>query len=415
MKPMVRYSFILGKNPHLSLAEIFSYEVSIGANFTVVDVTSNALIVDSADGIDVDAWQRALGGCIKIGAITSQYLNLDSLMRDLTLPNVQELFAQGEQKVVFGFSLYGDVSKGYRSKLKAAGLDLKRKLRDDGLSARFITADDGALTSVQIEKNKVLDRGADILVINGIRASYFGTTLSIQDFEEYSRKDYGRPQRDARSGMLPPKLAKIMLNMSGIKQDNHLLDPFCGSGTVLQEALLRGVKYITGSDVSSKAVLDTKKNLAWLATQYKEAATVKAELHECDVKHLTEKLKPESIDVIVTEPYLGPPTTKTADTTKILSIVDELESLYLSAFSTFTRIVKSKGIVVIVFPLFILEHGVYTLKILEQLYGMGFHRVNLFPEKISLIAKTGPTARGSIIYHRPEQKVQREIFVFKKM
>ncbi|MFA5134235.1 MAG: RsmD family RNA methyltransferase [Patescibacteria group bacterium] len=411
---MARYGFILGKNPQLSLAEIFSYEAVCGVRLTIVDLTSNALIVDSSGGIDADAWQHALGGCIKIGSVTSQYQDLDALIEGLSLPNIKQLLAQGERKVIFGFSLYGEVSKQYRTKLKSVGLDLKRQIRRSGLPGRFIAAEDGALTSVQIEKNKVLDRGADILVINGIHASYLGTTLTIQDFEEYSRRDYGRPNRDARSGMLPPKLAKIMLNLGGVRSDSRLLDPFCGSGTILQEALLRGVRHITGSDISSKAMLDTKKNLAWLATQYGAAASTRAELYECDVKNLAGKLAPGSIDLIVTEPYLGPPNAKNADAQQMLGIIAELESLYLSAFTSFASILKPRGAAVIVFPLFTLEHGVYTLKILEQLHAMGFCRANPFPEKMSLFAKAGPTARGSIIYQRPDQKVQREIFIFKK-
>jgi len=43
---------------------------------------------------------------------------------------------------------------------------------------------------------------------------------------------------------------------------------------------------------------------------------------------------------------------------------------------------------------------------------MGFSRINPFPENISLFAKIGPTARGSLIYSRPDQKVEREIFIF---
>lgn len=96
---------------------------------------------------------------------------------------------------------------------------------------------------------------------------FVAVTLAVQDFEEYRFLDFGRPQRDMVSGSMPPKLAKIMLNLSGVKIDQAILDPFCGSGTMIQQALLLGFTNIVGSDASPKAVEDTKKNLNWLGSK----------------------------------------------------------------------------------------------------------------------------------------------------
>lgn len=67
-------------------------------------------------------------------------------------------------------------------------------------------------------------------------------------------RDYGRPARDARVGMLPPKLAQIMLNLS-VKDEKSgtVLDPFCGTGVLLQEAALAGFDFI-GSDIEPRMV-----------------------------------------------------------------------------------------------------------------------------------------------------------------
>ena len=40
--------------------------------------------------------------------------------------------------------------------------------------------------------------------------------------------------------MLPPKLAQIIVSLSGTQPGQTVLDPFCGTGVVLQEALIMG-------------------------------------------------------------------------------------------------------------------------------------------------------------------------------
>src|SRR5205823_3602162 len=92
---------------------------------------------------------------------------------------------------------------------------------------------------------------------------------AVQPFEQFSARDFGRPGRDDLSGMLPPKLAIIMINLAANDTISVLLDPFCGSGTILSEALLLGYKNLIGSDISEKAVADTKTNLDWIANKFR--------------------------------------------------------------------------------------------------------------------------------------------------
>ena len=46
-----------------------------------------------------------------------------------------------------------------------------------------------------------------------------------------------------------------------------ILDPFCGTGTVLQEALLAGYD-VVGTDLSQKIVDYTTENLSWLQSTF---------------------------------------------------------------------------------------------------------------------------------------------------
>ena len=84
-------------------------------------------------------------------------------------------------------------------------------------------------------------------------------TEAVQPFEQFSARDFGRPGRDDLSGMLPPKLAIIMINLAQTPLNSILLDPFCGSGTILSEAVLLGYTNLIGTDISEKAIADSKK------------------------------------------------------------------------------------------------------------------------------------------------------------
>ncbi|MFA6553195.1 MAG: DNA methyltransferase [Patescibacteria group bacterium] len=409
-----QYAFILGKNPILSVAEIFRRATIESASFTIVELTSQALIVQAGRHIDAAAWQAALGGCIKIGEIINTYDNLKHLLANMSSEYLTgHMFPEQEKKIIFGFSLYGDPVIREQKKFLAAGLTIKKALKGSGRSARLLTGKEPALSSVQVDKNNLLTRGADCLVIASLNKIYLGKTLTMQDYEDYSERDYGRPQRDARSGMLPPKLAKIMINLAAIPHDQYILDPFCGSGTILQEALAMGYHRVAGSDISSKAVMDTKQNLAWLASQ-RQLPQTDIVLDQADVRKLGSTITDGSVDAIITEPFLGPPLTPHTPIINILAIIQELESLYMDAFKTFSKILKPGGKIVIVFPLIKTAHGIFSLRILEQLTAMGFMRMNPIPDEASLFAKIGPTARGSILYHREGQMVEREIFIFQK-
>jgi tRNA G10 N-methylase Trm11 len=61
---------------------------------------------------------------------------------------------------------------------------------------------------------------------------------------------------------MPPRLAKIMLNLSHCKPGKIFLDPFCGVGTILQEALLIQAT-VVGIDANSWCIAAAQTNLEW--------------------------------------------------------------------------------------------------------------------------------------------------------
>ena len=95
-------------------------------------------------------------------------------------------------------------------------------------------------------------------------------------------------------------------------------------GYFVQEALMMGYRRIFGGDLSAKAVADTKKNMGWLYEKYGlKEKEVKIQLS--DAKELKKIFAADSIDAVITEPYLGPPLKPSVSVVEILAIIQELE------------------------------------------------------------------------------------------
>jgi len=65
-----------------------------------------------------------------------------------------------------------------------------------------------------------------------------------------------------------PKLARTLVNLARVKEGAQILDPFCGSGAILVEAGLMGMK-IFGKDISRYMLDGCKKNLNFYGVKYK--------------------------------------------------------------------------------------------------------------------------------------------------
>jgi tRNA G10 N-methylase Trm11 len=199
--------------------------------------------------------------------------------------------------------------------------------------------------------------------------------------------------------MLPPKLAQILINLSGAKTQDIILDPFCGSGTILTESQLLGFNNLIGSDLSAKAINDTKKNIAWIKSKF-QVPNFKVRLYSYDITGLSKSIKPKSIDAIITEPYLGP----TRGKFNVDKITKELNMLYSKSLNEFKKLLKPKGKIVMIWPVFYKTH-----RVSPDL--SGFKIINPIPKFLQQNNFIQLTDRNTIIYGRPAQKVWREIVV----
>lgn len=390
------YFFVLGSHPSLSLAEITAY---FGSTATVEPLNQNIVLLHPETSVEAADVLAHLGGAIKIGAIQGQTKQLDVLGQQLqnSLADFKPNWQPKAGKIKFGFSSYGLKP----SQQKTLAMDFKKYLRSLQLSCRWVISREETLSSVVVEQNKLTgDLGLEIVIIKNKEQWLWGQTLAVQPFKELSRRDYGRPARDDQSGMLPPKLAQIMINLSQIKPHQVLLDPFCGSGTVLSEGLLWGLHQVLGSDLSSKAIKDSQTNLAWIIKHY-ALANRDFQLYCHNVESLSEVIK-DKVAAIVTEPYLGPQRGRV----DIRKTKGELSRLYARALQEFSKVLKPGGRVVMIWPVF-----VKTGRSLDYL------EVSLADFKIIDLTTPrwpGRTFRQTLLYGRPGQKVWREVVVLEK-
>lgn len=384
--------FVLGNFPLISTAEISAV---LSLKKQEIKFQIPLLITERTAGPEMI---KQLGGTIKIGQELAENLNELELMNKI----IEELKAK-TGKIHFGLSAYGGIEL---AEIKNLAKKIKKNMTEDKRSVRFVFKNQPTLSSVTVEKNNLIKKGAEFLIFKNNNKFSLAQTLSVQPFEELGQRDYGRPGRDSQSGMLPPKLAMMMINLVGAGKKQTILDPFCGSGTILNEAVLLGYKKIIGSDLSEKAIDDAEKNLEWLKKNQGEKTKFEVNLFPSDVTELDKKIPPDSTDAIVTEPYLGKPLKGNESKQFLEKQAQELKQFYLKAFDKFKKILKPEGKIVLVIPCFRFKNEWVKIDFQKEIEELGF--------KTEPLLETGDKKYFSLLYWRPGQHLGREIWRFGK-
>jgi tRNA G10 N-methylase Trm11 len=426
------YAFILGRVYTLSLAELLQVLYNHNPNLRIVESSYEALIVDSDKALDVDRLQRQLGGIIKILKILDVVKKRDQDSINFALQNyfkpskLKTDFLKGTTgKIQFGISIYLlDPTIRAFGEPKRLGMFIKRGMQDGGASIRLVLPEFNALTlaSVVVTHNQLLQKGAEICIVAGVDKVYVGKTLTVQDFEDYGRRDYQRPVRDDQRGMIPPKVAQSMLNLCGVKPGTStLLDPFCGIGTFVQEGALLGYRMV-GTDVDKLAIAGSEKNLEWFRNRYK-IPKGKYHLEVSDARsvsdfiaHLRQIKAITTVDAIVTEGTLGPIYGKLPSPVEMTKNFADLEELYRDCFSDFAKFLENKAKIVMCVPAYKRGQNEYIMfPSLDFATSNGYNIVSVIQKEFSSqmpFLRLSP--RGTVIYDRKDQTVAREIVIFEK-
>ena len=388
--------FLLGREPLLSSAEIISLLHQQGVVYKNPILQSPFLFISA--GIKANVINQ-LGGTIKIAEELGTNLPEQAL-----LTAIKAKLSSAPGKIIFGISLYGE---NKTDNVEKWGKEVKKNLKTEGRSVRYVFKGEPTLSSVTVEKNSLISKGHEFLILKTTAGYRLARTIAVQPFESFSKRDYGRPGRDAGSGMLPPKLAMMIINLSETEPEQILLDPFCGSGTIITEALLLGHQKVFGTDRSEKAVADSQKNVAWLIEHHAAYKSADWKIELVPVQKLSERFAAGSIAGIATEPYLGKPKQGRETTIELENEARELAKLYFDAFAEFKKILRPGGRVVFIIPRFIMRAGApitISDKILPQLQKLGFTIDRPLPEY---------NKSPFFLYQRPDQLVAREVWRFK--
>ncbi|MCC7356137.1 MAG: hypothetical protein IT410_00780 [Candidatus Doudnabacteria bacterium] len=426
----MQYAFVLGRVYTLSLAELLQVLGRLGIEIKIVDSSHEVVIVESAQPLPFEKLQRELGGIVKILKVIDMVSKRETDSINFALQNYfkpakikTDFLKKYSGKIQFGVSIYLlDPTVLAFGEPKRVGMFIKRALQDDqGVRLVLPEFNSLALASVVVTKNLVLEKGAEICVIAGKTKLYTAKTLSVQDFEDYGRRDYQRPIRDELQGMIPPKVAQSMLNIANVKSGEAMLDPFCGIGTIIQEGVLLGYKML-GSDINHRAIAGSETNLEWFRNRYKipkgkyhvEVADARA------VAPLVENLVKvgaiKGISAIVTEGYLGPMYGQFPSMDEITKNFHDLEVLYKDSFQEFLKILPSKGRVVICIPAYKKSREYALFPSLDFITDLGYNLVTaISPNVLSKFSFAKLTERGTVIYDRKDQIVAREIVIFEKI
>ncbi len=386
------YIAILGRQPALGIAEL---EHLYGSDSVRWFSDVSAIVKTTPFSID------NLGGTQKAGRIVTELPKAD--WRQASMKTVQaylRAWTGTDHKITLGISAYGfDISP---RDVQKTGLILKQKLKQSGVSLRLIPNTEAAISSATSHHNKLglSDNKVELIIIRARNGRVvIAESVGSQNITAYARRDQERPKRDAFVGMLPPKLAQIMINLAISKElaESHprVLDPFCGTGVVLQEAALMNLP-IYGTDINEKMIRYTQDNLQWLTQSHH--VDFESIVHEGDAT-TTQWRQP--IGAIVCEGYLGQPFSAPPSPAKLEEVRKNCNHIISSFLKNIADQIPSGTPLCVAVPAWRDHNGTFThLPLIRQLDALGYAHVQFQTIK-----------SDELLYFREDQIVARELLV----
>ena len=374
----------LGHQPQISLSELKA-------------VTSSDNILRHNSEVAVLKQQPeapdSLGGLVKLAVVLKTIDSSDQL-QDALKKHYEEIIKQQiSGKITLGISVYG--FKNQARSLKSLNSFSKNFFKLQKRNVRLIFNNNQSLTPTQIYHHHLYSENKFEICIWQFQDSiYIAKTIWVQDIEAYSHRDISR-KKNLRAGILPPKLAQIMLNLAKISPDKILLDPFCGSGVILEEALLRGFK-IMGSDISAQQISICSKNLtAWSETKNIDLQKQLLDLQTTDAINHKWSSK---IDAVVSEVDLGPLLKEINTAPQLQDHKSRIEKLVKSFLSNLRPQLNNEARICLALPAWIQKNGTFlTLDIIDCLTDLRYALESC-----------------ELIYHRPRQFVGRQLLIIQK-
>ncbi|HYH74328.1 MAG TPA: hypothetical protein VD735_00045 [Candidatus Saccharimonadales bacterium] len=385
--------FILGRQPAIGRAEL---ESLYGADH-LEPIGDSAVACDlSVDAIDF----ARLGSSMRVARPlddlpTTNWPQVAKRVMKAFPELLDELPLDGKLKL--GISTFGLPVTA--NDLLRTGLMLKKICKANNRSVRVVPNTEPALNTAQVLHNQLTgDMGIELLFIEHGGKTYIAQTAAIQDIDAYAKRDQGRPKRDARVGMLPPKLAQTIVNLGVGKLEpaikHVVLDPFCGTGVVLQEALLMGYGAY-GTDLEPRMIDYSRQNLEWLAT-YGVESDVQLEAGDATDHHWEHPFA-----AVACETYLGRPLNSLPNPEVLREIKGTCNVIIEKFMRNLTGQIPAGTRLCLAVPAWVGANGrIHHLSALDHLEVLGYNRVSFEHANTE-----------ELVYYRTDQTVARELVV----
>jgi tRNA G10 N-methylase Trm11 len=313
----MKYLFILGRNVELSIEEVKSFLEREKINFKIISKVSNGILVETDKKLEniVDKF----GGVISIGEVLVEG-NFKEIAKQLDKQKL--FFGKGNKLNYVVYDFDGKDFDEIQDYLKYRFKDEKLKATEKKVSGK-IKLQDGHFAS-KVSSNLIDEQFF-------VFENCFGKIIEFCDYKKIEKRDMGKPVRREELS-ISPRLAKILINLSQVKENETLLDPFCGIGVILQEALLQNIN-VVGIDVDKKAITGAKQNLKWFKFDEKNYKLINGD---------SSKVEIPKVNVIATEPDLGELQKKKPSPEKAKEIISGFENLMISVLNNLKKNVSGK-------------------------------------------------------------------------
>lgn len=420
---------ILGRQPALGLAELESLYgadkvEAIGTHAALVQVDPCLLAFDRLGGstkfckhlttLDTTNWKQIEKFLVQVAPGHSQ-----------TMP---------EGKMTLGLSVIG-LNVPLRQ-LEATGLSMKKAIKKTGRNVRLVPNKTPELNTAQVLHNKLASpTGWELVFIQNGGKTEVVQTVKVQDIDSYTIRDRGRPKRDSRVGMLPPKLAQIIINLavgqlpeatlSNICEipagqpiprkffNQTVLDPFCGTGVVLQEALLMGYDAY-GTDIEQRMVDYSIANVHdWFVRTLHPDWSVKSTIakgdatnhkwldSEWDESKQDTSWHPATINFVACETYLGRPFTTLPNAELLTQNISDCNLIIKKFLRNIHEQLQPGARLCVAVPAWQIKKNEFKhLPLIDQISDLGYNRVSFEHVRSQ-----------DLLYYREDQIVARELLV----
>jgi tRNA G10 N-methylase Trm11 len=433
---MQTYLFVSGKNWILSLAELSQYFKARAVECKIDYFSTEFFVITFQKDLNPHVIDD-LGGTIKIAVLKTKVptaimkegfeKKIKSLQKQVVeaigaTDAIKNMAQAEDHKLIFGISVYtsdNSIKRVGGGIQRYIGSAIKEELAALGKKSTFMGVggdrSEAQLTHVEVLKKQFVEKQAEVILCVGKTDTWIGVTVGVHNPFEFQKRDVYKPNQRAIFGM-PPRLARMMVNLSACTSEKTLLDSFCGVGTILQEALLEHAM-VVGVDVNSWCVKAATENLQWLVEEY-DIEKADFRVVQGDVSDLAAKVGLDSVDCMVSEPDLGPALKETPTGTYAQKIIEKLEPLFMDFIEQAYSVLRPNGRLVVVTP-YIRSRSreAVTMPIEEKIKELGFKRVYAFTDDMfSADAPEHGRLMGAptLVEMDERHKVGREIHILQK-